>query len=157
MSRVSFFFFSRTLVYFADQHLKHENLHTTNFDTENSNIASIFTTFLKIEFSFEVTSLTLQTQICSNCTKMVPNLRIFLKYTILLLNFKCTINSKLAAGNYLKGRDFRGKKISRIFPFLIKFVKLNSRENCSKRSFTKLNSRENRPPLQLGTEEYVST
>ena len=43
---------------------------------------------------------------------------------------------------YLKGRYFRGKKISRISRFLLKSAKLNSRENFQNRASTKLNSRE---------------
>ena len=44
--------------------------------------------------------------------------------------------------NYLKGRNFRGKNISRISRILIKFAKLNSHENCSKPLLAKLNSSE---------------
>ena len=41
-----------------------------------------------------------------------------------------------------KGRNFRGKKISRIWRFLLKSAKLYSRENFQNRASAKLNSRE---------------
>ena len=43
--------------------------------------------------------------------------------------------------NYLKGSYFHGKKISRISRFLLKFAKLNFRENFQNRASAKLNSR----------------
>ena len=44
--------------------------------------------------------------------------------------------------DYLKGRNFRGKKILRISRFLLKSAKLNSREKFQHRASAKLNSSE---------------
>ena len=57
---------------------------------------------------------------------------------------------------YLKGRNFRGKKISRISRFLLKSAKLNSREIFQNRPSAKLNSREsfqNLPSAKLNSRE----
>ena len=43
---------------------------------------------------------------------------------------------------YLKGRNFRGKKISRVSRISLEFVKVNSREKFEFSKFAKLNSRE---------------
>ena len=43
---------------------------------------------------------------------------------------------------YLKGRNFRGKKISRVSRISLEFVKVNSREKIEFSKFAKLNSRE---------------
>ena len=43
---------------------------------------------------------------------------------------------------YLKGRNFRGKKISRVSRISLEFAKLNSREKFEFSKFAKLNSRE---------------
>ena len=43
---------------------------------------------------------------------------------------------------YLKGRNFRGKKISRISRILAKFAKINSFFDPEKCQFAKINSRE---------------
>ena len=42
---------------------------------------------------------------------------------------------------YLKGRNFRGKKISRISRILAKFAKINSLFDPRKCQFAKINSR----------------
>ena len=66
---------------------------------------------------------------------------IYLKFSFTSMNKRRRVIK--TKENSLKGRNFHGKKISRISRFLLKSAKLNSRENFQNLPSAKLNSARN--------------